>query len=106
MAKIWTSIVVGISGLSLLSGCAGIKRVTDSNITRDGVPCTRDSEEDDCTRYVQYEGLESGHKDHGFEEAHTKQGYENLREQRRERRESSRQQQFDAVPQVPTATDR
>jgi len=71
--------------LAALGACASINAA--SNSTRDGTPCTRDSEEDDCSRYVQYRGLDRGFRDEGFDEAHTKQGYESVRERRRERRE-------------------
>ncbi len=72
-----------IASVSLFAACISL----DSNTTRDGTPCTRDSEDDDCSRYVQYRNLERGFKDEGFDEAHRKQGYENLRERRREQRE-------------------
>ena len=74
-----------IASVSLFGACTSL----DANTTRDGTPCTRDSEDDDCSSYVQYQDLEQGFKDQGFDEAHRKQGYENLREERRQRREQS-----------------
>jgi len=85
MTKSMIKTLAIIVSVGLFGACTSL----DANTTRDGTPCTRDSEEDDCSSYVQYRNLERGFKDHGFEAAHRKQGYENLREQRRQRREQS-----------------
>ncbi len=52
--------------------------------------CHSKSTDEDCTNYVNDQKLEGGFRDHGFDAAHRKQGYENLREQRRQRRDAAR----------------
>lgn len=63
--------------------------------------CHSKSTNEDCTNYVNDQKAEGGYRDHGFDAAHRKQGYENLREQRRQRRDAARasQAQQDAARQ-------
>ena len=90
-----------VAVLCLAGGCSSF-----GHKTYERPDCHSKTTDEDCTNYVNDHKLESGPRDYGFDEAHRKQGYENLREQRRQRREQSQRQRMPQNDAIPTPTDR
>jgi len=96
MTRIVGKITSLLAALCLVGACSSF-----GNQAYERPDCHSKSTDEDCTNFVNNHKLEGGFRDHGFDAAHRKQGYENLREQRRQQRDAARasQAQQDAARQ-------